>query len=88
MDADGIDGLPAGDGVGADDRVDGREIGADVLRGAARAFEKGEPSFGGDGVELRLGEGAGQGLVELLVGFRDAVVDVVARCPQGIWDHR
>ena len=86
VDADGIDGLPARDGVGAHDGVNGREVGADILRGAAGAFEKGEPALGGDGVELRLGEGAGQGLVEFLVGFRDAVVDVVAGCPQGVWD--
>ena len=84
MDADGIDSLPAGDGIGADNGVNGREIGADVLRGAAGAFEKGEASLGSDGVELRLGKGAAQGLVELLVGFGDAVVDVVTGCPQGI----
>ena len=85
VDADGIDGLPACDGIGADDGVDGGEVGADVLGGAARAFEEGEAALGGDGVELGLGEGAGEGLVELLVGFRDAVVDVVAGGPEGVW---
>lgn len=86
VDADGIDRLPARDGIGADDGVDGREVGADVLGGAAGAFEEGEAAFRCDGVELGLGEGAGEGLVELLVGFRDAVVDVVAGGPEGVWD--
>ena len=85
VDADGIDGLPARDGIGADDGGNGREVGADILGGAAGAFEEGEAAFRGDGVELGLGKGAGEGLVELLVGFRDAVVDVVAGGPEGVW---
>ena len=40
MEADGIDDLPTGDRIGAYVGVNGREIGADVLRGAARAFRK------------------------------------------------
>ena len=46
--ADGEDGFPARDGIGADHRVDGLEFGADVLgRAAWRAVQLESVVFGG-----------------------------------------
>lgn len=52
--ADGEDALPARDGVGAHDGVHGGEVGACVLRRAARARVDGEAVSGGRFVEFRL----------------------------------
>lgn len=68
------DGLPARDGVGADDGVDGFEELADVLRSTALSSEELEAVFLGGLVEARLGVGGGQGVEEFLVWFGDAVV--------------
>jgi hypothetical protein len=83
--ADGEDGLPPCDGVGADDGMDGLELGADVLGGAAGLVVEGEAGLFGDLVEGGLLEGDGEGLEELLVRLADAVVDLIARCPEGVW---
>jgi hypothetical protein len=72
--ADGKDGLPARDGVGADDGVDGLEELADVLGGAAGLGVELEAVPLGGLVEAGLCVGGGQGLEEFLVWFGDAVV--------------
>ena len=74
MDADGIEGVPIGDEISAKNAMNGREIGANVLRRVRK----------GGTLLLRMGKGAGQGLVELVLGFRDAFVDFGAGCLQGI----
>lgn len=72
--ADGEYGLPAGDRVGADDRVDGLEQLADVLGGAASLAEELEAVALSGFVEAWLRVCGSQGLEEALVWLRDAVV--------------
>lgn len=80
------DGLPARDGVGADDGVDGFEELADILGSTALSSEELEAVLLGGLVEARLGVGGGQGVEEFLVWFRDAVVQFVAGGPEGVYD--
>lgn len=82
--ADGEDGLPAGDGVGADDGVDGLEGLADVLGGAALLRVDGEAVALGRVVEGRLGRVGGQSVEEAAERGGDAVVELVARGPEGV----
>lgn len=82
--ADGKDGFPPGNGVGADDGVDGLEEVADVLRGAAGFGVELEAVPVGGLVEAGLRVGGGQGLEEFLVWFGDAVVELVAGGPEGV----
>lgn len=79
---DGIDGLPAGDGVGADDGVDGLEDLAHVLRSAALAAVHAEAVTLGRLVEERLRVIRSQGVEEGAQGGRDALVELVARGPE------
>lgn len=82
--ADGEDGLPACDGVGADDGVDRLQLGADVLGGAAGLFVEFEARAFGDLAKVDLGEGRGEGFEEFLVGWAEAVVDFVTGSPECI----
>lgn len=82
--ADGEDGLPACDRVGVDHGVDGFEDFADVFGGAARLAVDFETVFFGGFVEGGLGVGGCEGFEELLVGLREAVVELVAGCPQSV----
>jgi hypothetical protein len=82
--ADGEDGLPAGDGVRADDGVDGLEKLADVLGGAAFGRVDAEAVAVGGLVEAGLGVGGCEGVEEGSEGGRDAVVDLVAGSPEGV----
>lgn len=79
---DGEDTLPPGDGVGAHDGMDGRERPADVLWRAARVdIEGGTPRVGGFD-EAVTDERGRQTLEEMLDGFAEALVDLVAGGPQ------
>lgn len=78
--ANGVDALPASDGVGAHDGVHGTELATDVSGMASGAF-----------VDVVLVEkkatsdiGGGQSLEQLLVWLRELIVDVVATGPQGV----
>jgi hypothetical protein len=84
MVADGEDALPSRDRVGADHRVHGFEVRADVERVAAFGRIELEVVLGGGFVEDGLRVGGGEGLEELLVGWGDAVVDFVAGGPEGV----
>lgn len=84
VDANGEDALPAGDGVGAHDRVDCLELGSDVLGRAPRLVVDFEPGDLGDLVEAWLFEGGGEALEESLIRLADAVVDFVARRPESV----
>lgn len=82
--ADGEDALPARDGIGANDRVHGFEVGADVERVAALGGVELEVVLGGGFVEEGLCVGGGEGFEEFLVGWGDAVVDFVAGGPERV----
>jgi hypothetical protein len=82
--ADGEEGAPPGDRVGAHDGVDGGEGGADVFGRAAGVGVDLEAAAVGDGVEAGLGEGCGKGGEEGLVGGGEAVVELVARGPESV----
>lgn len=82
--ADRKHGLPACDGIGADHGVLSCELAADILGRAARlAIELKVVVFCGL-VEARLGVCCRQAFEEFLVGRREAVVDLVAGCPERI----
>lgn len=83
---DGKHRLPPGNGVGADDGVDSLEEIADVLGGAARLGVELEAVALGGLVEAGLRVGCSQGLEEALVGCGDAVVELVAGGPEGVYD--
>lgn len=80
--AHGEDGFPACNRVGADDGVDGFEHIADVFGGSSRSGEELEVVGVGGGFEARLSVGCCERFEKLLIGFRDAVVDLVAGCPE------
>lgn len=84
--ADGEHALPASDGVGADDGVDGLEKLANVLGSTALAAVDLEAVLFGGLVEARLRVGCGQAFEEFLVWCRDAVVQLISRGPQGVYD--
>ncbi len=78
------DGLPAGDRVGADQGVDGLEDLADVLGGTTLGSVDLKVVALGSVVEERLGRENGQLVEEALQSGRDAVVELVARSPEGV----
>jgi hypothetical protein len=82
--ADGEDALPPGHGVCAHDGVNGFELRADVFDGASRLVVELEAGLFGDALEAGLLEGDGEGLEELLIGLAEAVVELVARGPEGV----
>lgn len=75
--ADGEDGLPAGDGVGADDGVLGGELVADVEWGSTGLSVELEFLVLGCLGEKGLGVCGSESIEELLVGGRESVVDLV-----------
>lgn len=79
--------LPASHRIRANDGMDCLELGSDVFWGAAGLIIEFEPSFLGDFLEERLGECAGQSLEELLIWLADAIIDLIARCPQGVCSY-
>lgn len=83
---DGEDTLPAGHGVGADDRVDGRQVVADVVGAASRFGVQLKLVVLGALVEGGLRICCVKGLEELLIWPGDAVVDFIAGGPEGIFD--
>ena len=83
--ADCEDGFPACDRVCADYRVDGGELIADIMGGAARGGVEFEISFFGGLDEARLCVSGGQRVIELLVRCREAVVELVARSPERVY---
>lgn len=83
--AHGEDALPARHGVRADDGVDRLEELAHVLGGAPLGAVQLEAVALSRLVEARLGVGCREGVEEALQGLRDAVVDLVAGCPEGVW---
>ena len=72
------DGFPARDRVGAHDGVHGLQVGAGVVRRAARGRVEVEGGFFGGFAEGGLGVGCGEGFEEGLVGAREAVEELVA----------
>jgi hypothetical protein len=84
--ADGIDTLPTSHGIRTDHWVDGGQLFTDVLR--APAWFLIDPDFlwvrRGGFDEAISDEGCSQAFEELLVRLRKAIVDFVARGPQGI----
>ncbi len=70
--------LPASDGVGADDGVDGLEVVADVAGGAAGALAQFVAKGFGDGVEEAGFVDGFEGLEVFGEGGGEAVVDLVA----------
>lgn len=79
--ADAEDALPARDGVGADQRVDGLEDLADVLGRAALGGVDLEVVLVSCLVEAGLGVRGCQGVEEVTEGGRNAVVELVAAGP-------
>lgn len=82
--ADGEDGLPARDRVGAHDGVDGGQLLAHVEGRAAGLVVDLEVAALGGGDEAGLRKGGRQALEELLVRCGDAVVDLVAGAPERV----
>lgn len=80
------DRLPAGDGVRANDGVDGPEPLPHIDGAAARPLvEMHVVGVGGSGLEEALADkGSGQALEEALVRHREPVVQVIARGPEGV----
>lgn len=82
--AESKDRLPAGHRVGAYDGVHGLENIADVLGSSTFPRVYLEPILIRRLFEFRLCVGCGERLEEFLNGGRDAVIDFVARCPEGV----
>lgn len=82
---DGEDGFPAGDGIGADDRVGGAEVLADVFGGTTWVGVEFEGAFGGCLVEVWLSVGGCKGFEESLVGSGDTVIELVAGGPESVY---
>lgn len=77
--------LPPSDWVRANHRMFSPQFITHILGGAARTRVDLEAIVLGDLVEARLGIGGRETLEELLVWLREAVVDLVTGCPQGIY---
>jgi hypothetical protein len=86
--ADGEDTLPAGHGVRANDRVDGRQLVADILGAAPRLGVKLKLVFLGALVEDGLRICCVEGLKELLIWLGDTVIDFIAGGPEGVLEVR
>ena len=72
---DAVETLPSGDGIGAHDRVDGRERIADVVGGPARLGVELETLLASGDWESGLREGGGEAFEEAAKGWGDFVVD-------------
>lgn len=77
--AESVDGLPAADWVGADDRMLGGELLTDVLWSTALGGVDLELNLDG----LGLGEGGSESIEKLLAWSRDAVVELVSGAKEG-----
>lgn len=75
---DGEDALPTRHRVRPHDRVNGLELGADILWRASWLVVELEARCLGDLLKARLLKRGRQGLEELLVWFADTVVDLIA----------
>ena len=84
MAANREDALPARDGIGAHDGVDGLQLATDVLGRAPRFVVELKPCVFRHLTEKRLLKGGGEAFKELLVWFADAVINLVARSPQSV----
>ena len=78
-------GFPACDGVGADYGMDGDEVFADVVRGAAGVGVELEIAGFGGFVEAGLGVGGCEAFEELLIRLGKTVEELVAGCPERIY---
>lgn len=83
--ADGEDRVPPGDGVGPDHGVRRLEDDADVLGGPARPGEHGQVVGRGGLREVGVGAVRGEGAQEGAQRRRDAVVQLVSRCPECVF---
>lgn len=82
---DRVDGLPARHRVGANDWMGGGQLFAHIERRPAWGGIEREFASLGRLMELRLGAMHRQGFEKALNGGRDAVIELVARCPDGIY---
>lgn len=79
------EGLPASDGVGANNRVLSRQLTTNVQGGATRILVKLELMVLSSLSEEGLSIGGGETVQELLVGGREAIIDFITGSPESIY---
>lgn len=82
--ANSVNTLPAGDGVGPDDGMNSLEVCSDVLRRTTFGAVQLEVVLLGAFVEDGLRVSGSQSFQELLIRWRQTVVNLVTRRPQSI----
>lgn len=85
MTANREDALPSGHGVGSDNGVNCLELSAHVLRGSTRLVIQLEAGALSNVTKAGLLKGSSQRLKEFLVRLADAVIDFIARGPEGVY---
>jgi hypothetical protein len=78
------DTLPSSHGMGSHNRVDGLDLRANILGGAALLAVNLKAIASCSQGKQRLVEGCGEGFEELLIGRAEAVVNLVAGAPECI----
>jgi hypothetical protein len=81
------DALPAGDRIGAHNWMDGLKLAANILWCTTRFVIQLEPGTFGDISEDWLLEGGCESLEESLIRLTEAIVQLVARGPQCVWER-
>jgi hypothetical protein len=88
MRTNGEDTLPPSHGMGTHDRVNGLDLRANILRGAALLAVNFKAVASCGKGEQWLVKSRGERFQKLLISRAEAVVDLVSRAPEGIWEDR